>query len=622
MYNSIYEFKEDDAYRFASHVNAKTKVCGDELAFYQCPYCMPKPTRDNVRTFSINLKTGQFKCLRDSCGVKGNMITLAKDFDFSLGTEVDEYYTPKKKHKTFGRKNPEKPIISKPKAIEYLLSRGISEEVGRKYDITTQTKNEDILVFPFYNENGVIDFVKYRKTDYDKTKDDNKEWCEKDGKPILFGMYQCNMDNHTLIVTEGQLDSLSVATAGIENAVSVPTGSKGFTFIPYCWNWLCKFDKIIIFGDHEKGHITLFDEFQKRFGRKVWCVRAEDYKDCKDANDIIRKYGAEQIKTCIENAEQQPVKKVVELADVKSINPYDLPKMKTGIFELDRLLCGGLPYGLVHVLAGEEGAGKSTFASQFVANAIDQNINVFVYSGEMPNYLFKSWIDFQLAGRSHILENKNEFGDVSRFISNSNMAAISEWYRDKIYIYDESNVEDEDETEYLLKTIEECIKRYNTRFILIDNLMTGIYADDDVSSEREENQMQVKFVMRLRKMAKNYDVIILLLVHKSKAGAYINNPNNAISGSKKITNVAGLVMTYDRPTDADVSNGYMNEEQRKLVVSKNRIFGKRNMDGIVLDYDEKSKRIYGNHDDSNRVYGWEKDEDGFYNPENRDDPFF
>ena len=57
--------------------------------------CNPTEKRDNLGTFSINLKTGQFKCLRASCGVSGNMITLQKDFDFSLGTQIDEYYAPK-----------------------------------------------------------------------------------------------------------------------------------------------------------------------------------------------------------------------------------------------------------------------------------------------------------------------------------------------------------------------------------------------------------------------------------------------------------------------------------------------------------------------------------------------
>ena len=81
----MYEFKEQDAYDFARHIHAQTREHNGELFFRLCPYCNPKPSRGNLNTFSINLKTGQFKCLRSSCGVSGNMLTLSKDFDFSLG---------------------------------------------------------------------------------------------------------------------------------------------------------------------------------------------------------------------------------------------------------------------------------------------------------------------------------------------------------------------------------------------------------------------------------------------------------------------------------------------------------------------------------------------------------
>ena len=61
-----------------------------------------------------------------------------------------------------------------------------------------------------------MQFVKYRKTDFDREKDKNKEWCEANCKPILFGMAQCNDKFDRLIITEGQIDSLSVAAAGID----------------------------------------------------------------------------------------------------------------------------------------------------------------------------------------------------------------------------------------------------------------------------------------------------------------------------------------------------------------------------------------------------------------------
>ena len=126
----MYEFKQNDAYAFARFIHAQTSERNGELFFKLCPYCNPAPTRDNIKSFSINLETGQFKCLRASCGASGNMVTLAKDFDFSLGNEVDEYYKPKRQFRKM--KTPDKPITPKPEAITYLVGRGISEKVIQK----------------------------------------------------------------------------------------------------------------------------------------------------------------------------------------------------------------------------------------------------------------------------------------------------------------------------------------------------------------------------------------------------------------------------------------------------------------------------------------------------------
>lgn len=186
----MYEFKPDDAWNFARHVHAQAQERNGELFFRACPYCNPRPTRDNLNSFSINMKTGQFKCLRSSCGVTGNMLTLSKDFDFSLGNEVDEYYRSRRQFRKL--KPPDKPIEPKPEAIRYLAGRGISEEVVKRYQVTVQTEHPNILVFPFLDDSGQMQFVKYRKTDYDRERDRNKEWCQANCKPILFGMAQCN----------------------------------------------------------------------------------------------------------------------------------------------------------------------------------------------------------------------------------------------------------------------------------------------------------------------------------------------------------------------------------------------------------------------------------------------
>lgn len=601
MRYKVYEFNPDDAYNFARHVGIEVKEHGGELFFKTCPYCKPRATRGNVRTFSINLKTGQFKCLRASCGISGNMVTLSKDFDFSLGNEVDEYYRPKKKYKRL--KQPKEAIKPKPEAIQYLESRGISEEVAKKYEITVQTSHPNILVFPFYDEKGVLQFVKYRKTDFDKAKDANKEWCEASTKPILFGMKQCDDSFDTLVLTEGQMDSLSVATAGIPNAVSVPTGAKGFTWIPYCWDWLCKWKKIIVFGDFEKSSISLLDELAKRLKDRVEHVREDNYKDCKDANEILLKYGAEQVRKCVEESVKLPIDNVIDLADVKELDPYSIEKIPTGIADVDNLLCGGIPFGVVTIVTGKSGKGKSTFVGQIITRALNKGDNIFVYSGEMPNYLFKAAIDFQIAGPANVVEeDRRDY--IKRYVRKSAKDKIVEWYRGKCMLYDRTMVKDEDTD--LLNTIERMIVSQNARVIVIDNLMTMINKTR-VKGSKLEAQSEVSNA--LEDMARFYNVCIILVAHKRKdSGIDDEDMDDSIRGDSDIVNSAGVIIHYNVNKDENTMENY----PRIISVTKNRVFGRTSYRGWKVHYDEKSKRIYGDHDDLNICLGWDNESGGFF----------
>lgn len=576
----------DDVYGLAVSLGAQTRLHGNELQFKRCPYCEGSGHDDY--TFAVNVVSGAFKCLRASCGKQGHFVELARDFGYPLEFEGD---TPKQY-----RQLPQIKLPVRDGAIKYLMGRGISADIARRYSITVSEKDNTVMMFPFYDENGILTFVKYRKTNFDRSRDKNKEWCERDTKPILFGMKQCTADRKRLVITEGQLDSLSVVQAGIQNAVSVPTGAKGFTWVKFCHEWVDSFDEIVVFGDNEHGHITLANEMLIHFGyKKIKVVRNEDYLGEKDANDILRKYGATAIQTCINNATEMPTKHVKRLSDVESVNLEAQEHIRTGIYLLDKVI-GGLYLGTVTVLTGRRGEGKSTLASQIVANTLNQTDNegqpysVFIYSGELPNYHFKRWLDLQIAGNENIEESINEYGDTVYTLAPDKVAIINSWYRDRAYIYDSNMIDADDDIEdpeSLLETIANEVRRHNIKLVLIDNLMTAV----DIGSENYF-QAQSAFVNKVKKLAMRYNIAVLLIAHPRKSSDS-KLTNDSISGSGDITNRVDTVVTYSRSENSG--------ECGMIGVTKNRLTGHL-ADELEVQYGNKSKRIVCNMAEKQKVF--------------------
>ena len=601
-----YEFDKDDAYRFANTIGAETFKKGNELHFKYCPYCNGGGHKDRD-TFAINLQEGTWNCKRGSCGRKGNMIKLAQDFDgFSLGdAAIDDYYLKRNRYRKFVRKA----IIPKDAAIRYMESRGIGEEITKKYEITASKDNDNIIVFPFMDENDEMWFVKYRNTAFKKGETTgSKEWCEANRKPILFGMNQCNFENKRLVMTEGQIDSLSCAAAGIENAVSVPLGKNGFTWYPHCFNFVSRFDELVIFGDYENGEISLLDGMKTRFRGTVKAVRPEDYKDCKDANEILQKYGPEAVCKCVENAEPIPVPRLKKLKDIQRMSLDDLDWMRTGISEIDRRC--KFYFGELIILTGAAGDGKSTMASQWAAMAMDQGYSTMIYSGEMQSWSVKNWMAFQTAGKHNLNDRDGLPDETYQKIMDSEMF-------NRVYIYEPSDEEEEDNhtQEYLIETINASIKQYGVRFIVIDNLMTVM----DYDGVMELNDAQTVYTRKLAKIAQKHNVIILLIVHPRKSNSKTFS-NDDIAGSSNIVNRAHKTIRYSRMTlpsgkdFIDQSGNVWTEDTiadapiRELTVLKDRLTGETITKGIPLYFEKATKRI-SETQNFNWRFGWEDGDD-------------
>ena len=174
--------------------------------------------------------------------------------------------------------------------------------------------------------------------------------------PILFGMNHC-VGFDQLVITEGQIDSLSCAEAGVKNAVSVPTGGAKRLCLVYLLLYMdypVQRDCGVRGGDCEHGAVTLLDGLSARLPKEVIvkCVRQKDYLGEKDANDILVRYGPKAVRRCVENAEIPQINNVKQLSDVKDVDINKLDKIRTGIDDLDRCI-RGFSMGQLVILTGK-----------------------------------------------------------------------------------------------------------------------------------------------------------------------------------------------------------------------------------------------------------------------------
>ena len=582
-----YQFKESDVYDLGRYIGANMQDKGDEVGFLYCPFCKGGEHRDK-HTFYINTKTGKFICHRGSCGKQGSFYTLAKEVRFPLDFGAKE---PLQKSYRKLPQIPPKEIVVRDSAIDYMGGRGISDTITRKYSITTQKDNKNIICMPFYDWNGELTMIKYRNINFKKGDNGSKEWVSKDTKPILFGIQNINYESDTLVITEGQIDSLSLTAAGIENALSVPMGKNNFNWINTCWDFLQRFKKIVIFGDNENGQITLVNEISQKLKRhQIFSVRISDYQGMKDANDILRKFGKSALVQAVNNAEPIKLNFVKSMADVKPINISELPHFSTGIAEIDRLT-GGFFEGQLIIIQGSRGEGKSTLASQMIVEAVEQGQNALIYSGELPEYLVRNWIDMQFAGADNLTPFLDTYGKETFRLYGDTQLKMAEWYRDRLFIIDEMGIPQD---EKLLDCLEMAIWQHRIKICLVDNLMCFCDYGGDIYAN------QGKIATKLKEIATKAKCTILLVAHERKNKNAEDTASN-ISGSADIGNRADVILRYSRNKAEDGKGS--------IEVAKNRLFGElaTGDKGITAYFDKPSRRISTDISKNNlKTYSWAK----------------
>lgn len=578
------------------------KIRNGEIIPTYCPLCGGGASKDK-ETFAIGTWSGAWNCKRGSCsGVNGSKEGSFKQLCDFFGESSFEFSAlpraVRETKKIYVKPDPKKfkPITEE--GINFLTSRYISKEAIEDFKLLSDEKGN--IVFPFYR-NGELVYVKYRKPKRHTKEDGPKEWQDNNTEPILWGMDNVAF-GRPLVICEGEIDALSLYTAGVHNVVSVPCGCANLEWLTLCCSWLDNFNEIILFGDNDQPGMEMVSTVMRRLGEGR-CMIPKDYPECiyrgksqnracKDANEILCCYGPEGLKALVDACEPAPIKGILDVATIQYVDPATVPRIMTKIPALDNLI-GGFGEAGVSVLSGKRGEGKSTITSTFALSAIQEDHKVCVYSGELSSNKFLEWIMLPAVESKYVTYRTDpRSGKRICFVPPEIQDRVRDWMGGKLFLFDNGYVFEEDQQTAVLKAFEMCFRRYGCDLFIIDNLMSLLTTSD------EENKAQAKFMAKVKAFASKYKVHVIVIAHPRKEKADSTFTNDSISGSSVISNLADNVLSIEKPN---------------IRVTKCRDFGQTGY--ILCDYDPVNRRIYQKNFGDRTVYGW--DHTGIKEPEDQ-----
>lgn len=323
-----------------------------------CPQCSPTRKKHSEPCLSVDIDQGLWFC--HHCAWSGSLKNGHKP-DY-----IKQHF-----------KRPEfKPSGLPQNVIGWFAKRGIPEWILTANSISYGTsfgKTKGIQ-FPYFKD-GVAVNIKHRSH--------QKEFRqEKDAEKCLYRFDAIAQGGDCLIITEGEIDALSVQAAGFDKVTSIPDGAPTagakeyrtkFDFLNSAQTILDAYPKVVLATDSDAPGRAAEQELARRIGVEK-CYRIEYPDGCKDANDVLIKYGKEQLIAVIEEAIPMPVDGLFSISEIRSdiLDLYEKGEgrgLLTGWKTLDPFYT--VRQGELTIVTGIPGSGKSEFI-----DALALNLNV------------------------------------------------------------------------------------------------------------------------------------------------------------------------------------------------------------------------------------------------------
>ncbi len=465
-----------------------------------------------------------------------------------------------------------------------LSARKISKAIAMKYGYGMGKAYFNSVKMPcqvanYYNELGQIIAQKLKNADKDF------QFVGKPDKTLLWGKHLWrNKGGRTVIVTEGEMDTLSIAEAyeGKYPVVSLSTGANTAkkTLLANL-DWLESFDKIILWFDSDEVGQKALEECKGIFSpKKLYTIPYDSVY--KDASDVLIALGTKGVLQRIYEAQEYREDSIIRGSEM------DFNKMRTNIrkgrplpYPILQSKTMGSRDGELWIWTAGSGIGKSTIVTEVGKYQLDNDKDVklgVLYLEESKEKTFDRFMaldhnvplkDLRL---NHDLIDEEEAYDTYEKYFKS----------DRINIYDHFGSV---ETDRLLKKIRYLHFACDCDTIILDHISIAV---SGLESDEGERKMLDVFMTQLRSFVEETKCTVHAIVHLKRAKGKNFNEGASISltdlrGSASLEQLSDVVISAERNQQGQ--NPYL----CKLRVLKSRETGETGV-ADVIEYNPTTGR--------------------------------
>lgn len=455
-------------------------------------------------------------------------------------------------------------------------ARRLNQETCAKYGYLVGTwKGEPVQVATYRDEHG--------KPVAQKLRTKNKTFqIVGDARGMgLFGSHLWGGKGKKIVVTEGEIDCLSVAQAGGLKwpVVSLPNGANSaIKAIKQSWDFLMRYDEIILFFDQDSAGRSAAQAVAELLPVGKAKIANLQYKD---ANDALMAGKPDAIIEAIFQATDYRPDGILAATDYRdAIGVDDAASSITYPYSLLNDVTRGLRKGELVTITAGSGIGKSTLVREIAHH-------LHVGDNRLGMIMLEESNKRTLLGLVGILMSKNILVDRSEVSDEEVVEGFDQLFgpdMPPLYLYDHFGSTDVD---LICNRITYMAKALGVEWIILDHISILISGQAFGNNERT---LIDTAMTRLRTLVQELDIGLIIVSHLRRPDGNAGHEDGAqvrlgqLRGSHSIAQLSDICIALQ--VDPDDPDG----DIRNLQILKNRWTGQTGPAG-TLQYSRDTGRL-------------------------------